>query len=118
LIECGYGYLDVTGCGDNMVFNPQAGDVVLARFCIGGGSDKTIRFIKRKGKFYQINDIDTYKRTPSLGVRIIHNGAITEITPVEIIKLINAALSATMNGDEETYEIWVNDNIYQRLFGE
>ena len=99
-----------------MVYKRQDGDVVLARFFIHGDSLKAIRFIKRKGKFYQVNDIHKYKT----GLDPVHIDNMVEIEPSEIIRLINAAVNATLNWtdhNEETYEIWVNHYIHSDLFG-
>jgi len=99
-----------------MVYKRQEGDVVLARFFIHGSSDKAIRFVKRKGKFYQVNDIHTYKN----GFDPVHIETMVEIEPLEIIRLINAAVNATLNWtdhNEETFEIWVNHYIHSDLFG-
>ena len=99
-----------------MVYKRQDGDVVLARFFIHGDSGKAIRFIKRRGKFYQNNDIHIYK----VGSDTVHIESTVEIEPLEIIRLINAALNATLNWtdhNEETYEIWVNHYIHSDLFG-
>jgi hypothetical protein len=104
-----------------MVYKRHEGDVVLARFFIHGSSDKAIRFIKRRGKFYRIDDITHYRpdyKIMSTGVT--HIDTMVEITPEEIIRLINAAMSATLNWtdhNEETYEIWVNHYIHSDLFG-
>jgi hypothetical protein len=106
-----------------MVYKRQEGDVVLARFFIHGSSDKAIRFIKRRGKFYRIDDIRSYKTFyGAFNEFTEHNqiDTIVEITPLEIIRLINAAVNATLNWtdhNEETYEIWVNHYIHSDLFG-
>lgn len=104
-----------------MVYKRQEGDAVLARFFIHGNSDEAIRFIKRRNKFYQVNDIHKYKLKRGAfneSVEHTHIDTIVEIEPLEIIRLINAALNATLNWkdqNEEAYEIWVNHYIYQMI---
>lgn len=104
-----------------MVYKRQDGDVVLARFFIHGDSEKAVRFIKRRGKFYQINDVKYYKpdyRMMSTGVT--HIDTMVETDPLKIICLINAAMNATLNWkdhNDETYEIWINHYIYSDMFG-
>jgi len=106
-----------------MVYKRQEGDVVLARFFINGDSIKAIRFIKRKGKFFRVDDVQEYKTIYGAFNETIehtHRDTIVEIEPLEIIRLINAAVNATLNWtdhNEETYEIWVNHYIHSDLFG-
>lgn len=92
-----------------MVFKRQEQDVVLARFFIGGDSGKAIRFIKRRGKFYRVDDIHRY-----IPERLTID-TIVEVTPIEILQKIREALEATLNGDNETYEVWVNHYIHEDL---
>jgi len=102
-----------------MVYKRQEGDVVLARFFIHGDSAKSIRFIKRKGKFFQVNDITIYE--PDFKImsnKETHIDTIVEITADVIEMKICEALKATLNWtdlNEETYEIWVNHYIHQLI---